>query len=83
MSATPSSSDPNGRTPAMSSTWRILVADPPLGYRAEEVQMVARRLLGDALGHWTARQGFGFQAPATAAVPPRPLDYRAPRCGWP
>jgi hypothetical protein len=41
------------------------------GYRAEEVQALARRLLGDALGHWTDRQGFGFQAPhsSTTALP--------------
>jgi acetyltransferase-like isoleucine patch superfamily enzyme len=33
------------------------------GYRADEVQAVARGLLRDAIGHWTAGQGFGFHAP--------------------
>ncbi|WP_306323884.1 MULTISPECIES: DapH/DapD/GlmU-related protein [unclassified Streptomyces] len=41
------------------------------GHRAEEVTALARRLLGDALGHWTPHQGFGFQAPhpTTAGLP--------------
>lgn len=33
------------------------------GHRADEVTTLARRLLADALGHWTDGQGFGFQAP--------------------
>ncbi|MET9105402.1 acyltransferase [Streptomyces zhihengii] len=33
------------------------------GYRSEEVETLARRLLTDALRHWTPGQGFGFQAP--------------------
>lgn len=33
------------------------------GHRAEEVLQVARRLLTDALGHWTDGAGFGFRAP--------------------
>ncbi|MFC5056588.1 acyltransferase [Saccharothrix xinjiangensis] len=32
-------------------------------YRADEVLGVARRLLADALGHWTDHAGFGFRAP--------------------
>ncbi|MEV0094524.1 acyltransferase [Streptomyces sp. NPDC050738] len=36
------------------------------GHRAEEVGTLARRLLTDALGHWTDHQGFGFQAPHPA-----------------
>ena len=41
------------------------------GYRAEEVQTVARQLLAEALPRWTAGQGFAFQAPhpGTAGVP--------------
>ncbi|WP_327328871.1 acyltransferase [Streptomyces sp. NBC_01208] len=33
------------------------------GYRTEEVDALARRLLTDAIGHWTPGQGFGFRAP--------------------
>lgn len=33
------------------------------GHRSDEVITLARRLLTDALGHWTDRQGFGFRAP--------------------
>jgi hypothetical protein len=41
------------------------------GYRAEEVQTVARQLLADALPRWTTGQGFAFQAPhpSTVGVP--------------
>ncbi|MEV1118328.1 acyltransferase [Actinosynnema sp. NPDC049800] len=41
------------------------------GHRADEVLEVARRLLGDALGHWTGGAGFGFRAPhpTTAGLP--------------
>jgi acetyltransferase-like isoleucine patch superfamily enzyme len=40
------------------------------GYRAAEVTSLSRRLLNDALGHWTDQQGFAFQAPhpSTAGV---------------
>ncbi|MFD9290170.1 acyltransferase [Streptomyces sp. NPDC060030] len=37
------------------------------GYRTEEADALARRLLADALTHWTPGQGFGFQAPLTGA----------------
>ncbi|GAA2324763.1 acyltransferase [Streptomyces kunmingensis] len=40
------------------------------GHRAEEVETLARRLLTDALGHWTDGQGFGFQAPPPGAHVP-------------
>jgi acetyltransferase-like isoleucine patch superfamily enzyme len=33
------------------------------GYRADEVQAIARTLLRDAIGHWSPGQGFGFHAP--------------------
>ncbi|MBL0886734.1 acyltransferase [Myceligenerans indicum] len=41
------------------------------GHRSEEVVELARRLLADALRHWTPDQGFGFQAPhpTTASLP--------------
>lgn len=41
------------------------------GYRTDEVTALARRLLGDALGHWTTDAGFGFRAPDrdTAGLP--------------
>jgi acetyltransferase-like isoleucine patch superfamily enzyme len=41
------------------------------GHRADEVLEVARRLLADAVGHWTDGAGFGFQAPhpTTAGLP--------------
>ncbi|GAB3158331.1 hypothetical protein GCM10027059_02890 [Myceligenerans halotolerans] len=40
------------------------------GHRGDEVADLARRLLSDALRHWTPDQGFGFQAPhpTTASV---------------
>ncbi len=40
-------------------------------HRRPEVEALAGRLLGDALGHWTDGQGFGFQAPhpGTRGVP--------------
>ncbi|RCK69021.1 acyltransferase [Desertihabitans brevis] len=38
-------------------------------HRREEVVALASRLLGDALGHWTDGQGFGFQAPGAVGVP--------------
>ncbi|WP_367127461.1 hypothetical protein [Saccharothrix sp. HUAS TT1] len=41
------------------------------GHRAAEVDAVARRLLTDALNHWTDGAGFGFRAPypTTAGLP--------------
>lgn len=41
------------------------------GHRADEVGEVARRLLTDALRHWTDGAGFGFQAPhpTTSGLP--------------
>ncbi|RPF23344.1 acyltransferase [Myceligenerans xiligouense] len=41
------------------------------GHRGDEVVDLARRLLSDALSHWTPGRGFGFQAPhpTTASVP--------------
>ena len=32
-------------------------------YRSAEIQALAARLLGDALGHWSDGLGFGFAAP--------------------
>jgi acetyltransferase-like isoleucine patch superfamily enzyme len=34
------------------------------GYRAAEVTRLAAKLLADAIGHWTAGEGFGFRAPS-------------------
>ncbi len=55
------------------------------GYRAAEVMALGRRLLTDALGHWTEQQGFGFRAPhpRPPACRPQCPDCRARRCGWP
>ncbi|MDT0265697.1 acyltransferase [Streptomyces sp. DSM 44915] len=41
------------------------------GHRSAEVTALAERLLAEALGHWTAGAGFGFQAPhpKSAGVP--------------
>lgn len=44
-------------------------------YRSQDVEVLARRLLGEAIGHWTDGAGFGFQAPhsttrAVAATTP-------------
>lgn len=36
-------------------------------YRRDDVIKLAGSLLDNALGHWTDDQGFGFQAPSTAA----------------
>jgi acetyltransferase-like isoleucine patch superfamily enzyme len=38
------------------------------GYRAEEVVALSRTLLKDALGYWTAHEGFGFRAPHPSTV---------------
>ncbi len=32
-------------------------------HRRPEIESLARRLLGDAIGHWSDGEGFGFQAP--------------------
>lgn len=37
-------------------------------YRHKDVIALAASLLSDALGHWTAEQGFGFQAPSPTAA---------------
>ncbi|MEU6783911.1 acyltransferase [Nonomuraea angiospora] len=37
-------------------------------YREEEIDVLARTLLRDALGHWSDRQGFGFRAPHPATA---------------
>jgi hypothetical protein len=37
-------------------------------HRRDEVLALARKLLSDALGHWTPGQGFGFQAPSADAA---------------
>ncbi|MVA76621.1 acyltransferase [Auraticoccus sp. F435] len=61
--------DPQLFAPGRQNACNVLDVAHPLwltrstGYRAEEVRDVARRLLRDALGHWTDGQGFGFQAP--------------------
>lgn len=63
--------------PARQNACNVLDVAHPLwltrgtGYRGEEVAELARRLLSDALRHWTPGQGFGFQAPhaTTASLP--------------
>lgn len=55
--------------PARQNACNVLDVAHPLwltrtsGYRGEDVAALARRLLSDALSHWTPSQGFGFQAP--------------------
>jgi acetyltransferase-like isoleucine patch superfamily enzyme len=69
--------DPRYFRPERHNACNVLDVAHPLwltrhtGYRAEEVQTVARQLLADALPRWTTRQGFAFQAPhpGTAGVP--------------
>jgi hypothetical protein len=69
--------DPRYFRPERHNACNVLDVAHPLwltrhtGYRAEEVQMVARQLLADAFPRWTTRQGFAFQAPhpGTAGVP--------------
>ncbi|GAB6902300.1 acyltransferase [Kineosporia succinea] len=39
------------------------------GHRADEVHTLARRLLTDALGHFTDGEGFGFRAPGAKGLP--------------
>ncbi|MBL1120175.1 acyltransferase [Streptomyces sp. 110] len=61
--------DPRWVRPERQNACNILDIAHPLwltrytGHRAEEVTALARTLLSDALGHWTAHAGFGFQAP--------------------
>ncbi|RKN10992.1 acyltransferase [Streptomyces radicis] len=69
--------DPRSTRPERQNACNILDIAHPLwltrhtGHRADEVTTLARRLLTDALGHWTPGQGFGFQAPhpTTAGAP--------------
>ncbi|MBE1877918.1 acyltransferase [Myceligenerans sp. TRM 65318] len=55
--------------PARQNACNVLDVAHPLwltrgtGHRGDEVADLARRLLSDALRHWTPDQGFGFQAP--------------------
>ncbi len=61
--------DPRWVRPERQNACNILDIAHPLwltrstGHRADEVTALARRLLSDALGHWTDGQGFGFRAP--------------------
>ncbi|MEU4744117.1 hypothetical protein AB0G02_27125, partial [Actinosynnema sp. NPDC023658] len=56
-------------TPEKQDACNVLDVAHPLwltrhtGHRGDEVLDVARRLLTDALGHWTDGAGFGFRAP--------------------
>jgi acetyltransferase-like isoleucine patch superfamily enzyme len=62
--------------PARQNACNVLDIAHPLwltrgtAHRGDEVTDLARRLLSDALSHWTPGQGFGFQAPhpTTASV---------------
>ena len=44
-------------------THPLWLAARQIAYRGSEIESLARRLLGDAVGHWTDGEGFGFQAP--------------------
>jgi acetyltransferase-like isoleucine patch superfamily enzyme len=69
--------DPRVVSPERQNACDILDIAHPLwltrhtGHRAEEVTALARRLLADALGHWTDGAGFSFRAPhpSTAGLP--------------
>ncbi|RBM06883.1 DapH/DapD/GlmU-related protein [Streptomyces sp. PT12] len=69
--------DPRWVRPERQNACNILDIAHPLwltrhtGHRADEVTALARRLLADAIGHWTPGQGFGFLAP-------HPTTARAP-----
>lgn len=45
----------------------LWLAGRQTSYRRLDVVGLAERLLGDALGHWTDGQGFGFRAPSPSA----------------
>ncbi|MEV5610938.1 acyltransferase [Streptomyces sp. NPDC052225] len=66
--------DPRWVRPERQNACNVLDIAHPLwltrhtSHRADEVTALARRLLADALGHWTDRQGFGFQAPHPATA---------------
>lgn len=49
----------------------LWLASRQSSHRFDEVQQVARTLLGDAIGHWVDDQGFGFHAsrPQNAGLP--------------
>jgi hypothetical protein len=53
----------------------LWLAGHQTGHRRDEVVTLARRLLENALGHWTDGRGFGFRAPALTA---RSLPTAAP-----
>nr|WP_231747734.1 acyltransferase [Auraticoccus cholistanensis] len=70
--------DPRWFAPERQNACNVLDVAHPLwlagrqtSHRRAEVETLAARLLGDALGHWTDGQGFGFQAPhpSTRGVP--------------
>lgn len=70
--------DPRWFAPERQNACNVLDVAHPLwlagkqtAHRREEVVALAGRLLGDALGHWTDHEGFGFQAPdpGTRGVP--------------
>ncbi|MFJ6674997.1 acyltransferase [Actinosynnema sp. NPDC091369] len=66
--------DPRFFRPERQNACNVLDVAHPLwltrhtGHRTDEVLTVARRLLTDAVGHWTDGAGFGFQAPHPTTI---------------
>ncbi|MBA8793683.1 acetyltransferase-like isoleucine patch superfamily enzyme [Friedmanniella endophytica] len=63
--------------PARQNACNVLDVAHPLwlaakqtAHRRDEIETLARRLLGDAVGHWIDGQGFGFEAPHPGAPEP-------------